>query len=223
MIKMQMYKTNINILHVLLAIIISLNASVAFASVVTLSWDAPTANADGTTLTDLAGYKVYYCTSSGDYSEYIDVGNVLSYMVSDLENGFVYYFAVTAYDTSGNESEYSNDVSGVAKSILECDLIPDATVIPRGGTLGFQAIVTNYTDESATVVLASQVTYPDGTEIFLIDPLDNFFEPYQSKSWHKTHYIPLTAPLGIYTYHGYVGNYGMGIYDECWFNFEVIP
>jgi hypothetical protein len=218
---MQMYKPNINILSVLLAIIISLNASVAFASVVALSWNAPTANADGTTLTDLDGYKIYYGTSSGDYSEYIDVGNVLSYMVSDLENGVVYYFAVTAYDTSGNESDHSNDVSGVAKSIFECDLIPDFSVIPRGGTLGFQAIVTNYTDESATVELASQVTYPDGTEAFLIYPRNNFFEPYQSKSWQVSHSILLTAPLGIYTYHGLVGNYDTGIYDECWFTFEV--
>jgi len=219
-----MYKPNINILHVLFAIMISLNASTAFASVVTLSWDAPTTNADGTTLTDLAGYNVYYGTSSGNYSQNIDVGNVLNYMASNLENGVVYYFAVTAYDTSGNESDYSNEVSGLAISIFECNLIPNTGVIPRGGTLVFQANVMNYTDESATVVLASQVTYPDGTESsFLIGPLDKFFEPYQSKSWQVSHTIPLAAPLGIYTYHGYVDNYGEGNYDECQFNFEVIP
>ena len=218
-----MYKPNINILYVLLAIIISLNASAAFASVVTLAWDTPTTNADGTPLTDLAGYKVYHGTSSGNYSQYIDVGNVLNYMVSNLKNGVVYYFAVTAYDTSGNESDYSNEVIGVAISIFECDLIPDFSVIQSGGTLVFQATVTNYTDEFTTVVLASQVTYPDGNEIFLIDPLNNFFEPYQSKSWQLSHTISLTVPLGFYTYHGYVGNYGEGIYDECQFNFEVIP
>ena len=133
-----MFKPNINFLHVLFIIIISLNASAAFASVVTLSWDAPTTNADGTPLTDLAGYKIYYGTSSHAYSTAIDVGNVTKHMVSNLENGVVYYFAVTAYDTSGNESNFSNEVSGIGISVFECDLIPDTIVIPRGGTLGFQ-------------------------------------------------------------------------------------
>ena len=219
-----MYKQNINILHVLFIIIISLNASTAFASVVNLSWDAPTINADGTPLTDLAGYNVYYGTFSGNYSQNIDVGNVLNYMVSNLESGIAYYFVVTAYDTSANESDYSNEVSGLAISIFECNLIPNTVVIPRGGTLVFQANVTNYMDKSATVLLSSQVTYPDGTKTnAVIGPLNNFFEPYQAKAWQVSHTIPLTVPLGIYTYYGYVDNYGGGSYDVCQFNFEVIP
>src|SRR4030042_1896878 len=47
----------------------------AFAVDFTLSWDAPTTNADGTPLTDLAGYKVYYGTASGTYGTPINVGN----------------------------------------------------------------------------------------------------------------------------------------------------
>lgn len=78
----------------------------------TLTWDAPTTNADGTPLTDLAGYKVYYGISSGNYTVSIDVGNVTTYKIDDLSPG-TYYFAVTAYDTSGNESDYSNEVSKV--------------------------------------------------------------------------------------------------------------
>lgn len=76
----------------------------------TLTWDAPTTNADGTPLTDLAGYKVYYGTTSGNYTEVIDAGNVTTYKVENLSPG-TYYFTVTAYDTSGNESDYSNEVS----------------------------------------------------------------------------------------------------------------
>jgi len=79
-----------NFLHVLFIIIISLNAPAAFASVVTLSWNAPTTSADGTPLTDLAGYKIYYGTSSRAYSTAIDVGNVTKHMVSNLENGVEY-------------------------------------------------------------------------------------------------------------------------------------
>jgi hypothetical protein len=76
----------------------------------TLTWDAPTTNADGTPLTDLAGYKVYYGTTSGNYTEVIDAGNVTTYKVENLSPG-TYYFTVTAYDNSGNESGYSNEVS----------------------------------------------------------------------------------------------------------------
>ncbi len=82
----------------------------AFAADVSLSWDAPTTNEDGTPLTDLAGYTVYYGIESANYTENIDVGNVLTYTVTNLSDG-TYYFAVTAYDTSGNESDYSNEVN----------------------------------------------------------------------------------------------------------------
>ena len=76
----------------------------------TLTWNAPTTNADGSPLTDLAGYKIYYGTSSGNYSVSVDVRNVTTYTVDSLSSG-KYYFAVTAYDTSNNESGYSNEVS----------------------------------------------------------------------------------------------------------------
>ena len=76
----------------------------------TLSWDAPTTNTDGTELTDLAGYKVYYGTSPGTYDSIIDAEDVTTYTITDL-SAATYYFAVTAYDEIGNESGYSNEVS----------------------------------------------------------------------------------------------------------------
>jgi len=76
----------------------------------TLSWDAPTTNTDETELTDLAGYKVYYGTTSGVYDNVIDVADVTTYTLTDISPG-TYYFAVTAYDDGGNESDYSNEVS----------------------------------------------------------------------------------------------------------------
>ena len=95
-----------------------------------LTWDAPTTNVDRTCLADLGGYKVYYGISTGDYSytEKIDINGIscedtgvdagtncgtikeCTYIVDNLSSG-TWYFAVTAYDTSGNESDYSNEVS----------------------------------------------------------------------------------------------------------------
>jgi hypothetical protein len=76
----------------------------------TLAWSAPTTNTDGTLLTDLAGYKVYYGTSSGNYTSSLDIGNVTTYSVNNLALG-TYFFSVTAYDTSKIESSFSNEVS----------------------------------------------------------------------------------------------------------------
>jgi hypothetical protein len=77
-------------------------------SSITLSWYKPTLNSDGSNLNDLAGYKIYYGTSSNNYTQSIDVGNITSAVISSLSPG-TWCFATTAYDTAGNESGYSNE------------------------------------------------------------------------------------------------------------------
>ncbi len=77
-------------------------------TVASLSWDAPTTNSDGSALTNLSGYRVYYGSSSGKYTSVIDVGKVTSYVISNLSTG-TYFFVVTAYDTADYESGYSNE------------------------------------------------------------------------------------------------------------------
>jgi F5/8 type C domain len=83
----------------------------AKAAQVALTWTKPTTKANGTPLTNLAGYKLYYGRASGTYGPGIDVGNVTFFTLSNLEEGQTYYFAVTAYDSSGNESKFSNEKS----------------------------------------------------------------------------------------------------------------
>lgn len=78
----------------------------------TLSWEPPAENADGSPLTPLAGYKIYYGTTPGQYSESIAVPDpaVTSYTVDGLAPG-TYYFAITAVDTNAQESGYGDEVS----------------------------------------------------------------------------------------------------------------
>ncbi|MFX0200361.1 MAG: CFI-box-CTERM domain-containing protein [Candidatus Hodarchaeota archaeon] len=76
------------------------------ASSLTLAWSPNTEP-------DLAGYKVYYGTRSRDYDSSIDVSNVTQYTVTDLEPEPRYYFALTAYDFSGYESDFSAEVSAI--------------------------------------------------------------------------------------------------------------
>jgi hypothetical protein len=90
--------------------ILILTAWHANANQVDTSWEAPTVNADGTPLTDLAGYNLYYWQPSWLAPIVINVGNQTTYTLSDLEAGQTYNFAVSAYDTSGNESIQSQEV-----------------------------------------------------------------------------------------------------------------
>jgi len=75
-----------------------------------LAWDAPTTYVDGTPATGPAGYKVYYGTASRTYTHIIDVKTAQSCTINSLAHS-TYYFAITAYDTSGIESDYSDEIS----------------------------------------------------------------------------------------------------------------
>jgi predicted phage tail protein len=73
---------------------------------VTLTWHPP-ASDGGSPVT---GYKIYYGTSSGNYTTNITVGNVTNYTITNLTNGQKYYFAVSAINGAG-EGARSNEVS----------------------------------------------------------------------------------------------------------------
>ena len=76
-----------------------------------LSWAPPTQNVDGSALTDLTGYKLYWGNSSRSYgtSQPVNGAGTTSQTLA-LSPG-TYYFAVTALDSSGNESAFSNEVT----------------------------------------------------------------------------------------------------------------
>lgn len=78
---------------------------------VTLSWQAPTERADGTPLTDLAGFRIYYGAAREDLDMVIDLTNpgLSRYVVENLTAG-TWYFAMTAYDQAGLQSSPSPTV-----------------------------------------------------------------------------------------------------------------
>jgi hypothetical protein len=75
----------------------------------TLSWTAPTANSDGSTLTDLAGYRVSYGQSQSALDKTVDIdgAGITTYTVSNLSNG-TWYFALYAVNSGGISSTASN-------------------------------------------------------------------------------------------------------------------
>jgi hypothetical protein len=78
----------------------------------TLSWEAPTANTNGSALTDLAGYRIYYGTSPSQLNTSVQIKTtgIQTYVIDNLAAG-TWYFAIMAVTSAGTESSLSNVVS----------------------------------------------------------------------------------------------------------------
>jgi hypothetical protein len=78
---------------------------------VALEWIPPSTRTDGSTLdmSEIEGYKIYMGTTNDNLQQIMDLADnsITEYVVDNLDSGD-YYFAVTTYDTEGNESSYSN-------------------------------------------------------------------------------------------------------------------
>jgi hypothetical protein len=84
--------------------------SVAVVGPVELSWVPHEQNVDGSELVDLAGYRLYFGESSRDYSDSVELSDTTATSHTlELATGS-YYIAMTAFDTEGHESNYSNEV-----------------------------------------------------------------------------------------------------------------
>lgn len=76
----------------------------------TLRWQAPTQNVDGTPLSDLAGYVIYWGTSSRNYTGSQTINSATQTQWEATMSAGEYYFALTAFDSENNESGYSNEI-----------------------------------------------------------------------------------------------------------------
>ena len=76
----------------------------------TLTWDAPLKNVDGSSLNDLAAYKLYYGPNPGNYNNEVLIDNpgITTYVIENLVAD-TYFFAITAINQAGEESRFSNE------------------------------------------------------------------------------------------------------------------
>ncbi|UFS69120.1 Ig-like domain-containing protein [Geomonas sp. RF6] len=125
--------------------------SASFAASVVLDWD-PSTDAD------LAGYKVYYQANSSalpfggsgadEGSAPLDVKNVTSTTISGLDPSNSYYFAVTAYNSVGTESVYSNIIE------IKEAVAPSITVTaPSTTAIGTVTIGANASDNAGVTAV----------------------------------------------------------------------
>ena len=145
------------------------HCSSACAAQATLAWDPNTES-------DLAGYKIHFGTASGNYTVHTDVHNVTSYTVTGLTAGQTYYFAVSAYDASGNESGYSNEVS---YSIPGDNGAPSTPATPSGASSA---------PVNTAITFSTSATDPNGDSLqYRYDWGDGALSSYgvasQSHSW----------------------------------------
>ncbi len=118
--------------------------------------------------TNVVGYNVYYGTGSGNYTNMLVAGDSTTLLVAGLVEGATYYFAATAYDITGVESDLSNEVSYSVPG----GSTNSATFPPTISTIGNQTIPKNSSlapvsftigdpDSAAdTLTLAGYSSYP---------------------------------------------------------------
>lgn len=154
---------------------------------VTLAWDpSPTPT--------VVGYTVQYGTSSGQYSEFLLLGNETTAVVPDLLEGVTYYFVVTAHTDEGLESDPSNELAytvptgNVTYLPPTLDVIDDVIVDEDSGlqTVNLVGLAAGPTSSNFTVTAVSSnpslvpdpevILFSDGTVSFLtLTPEANAF------------------------------------------------
>ncbi len=151
----------------LLALALLLSPMVAYGAAVTLAWDANTES-------DLKGYIIHYGTTSGEYSEIVDVAKNSSgwssgcgpvydpfqtecceYTLRDLEEGETYYLAAKAYDGAGNESAYSEELVHTTANpthIITASAGANGSILPSG------SVTVNH-GSNQTFTISADATY----------------------------------------------------------------
>jgi hypothetical protein len=125
----------------------------------TLTWEAPTENTDGTPYTNPGGFKIYYGTMQGTYanSRTINDPAARNYLLDMLPYA-TYYVVATAFSTAGAESAYSNVASATVQSK------PDVPVLAAGATVvGPEGVAYTIFQSLNNGVLVPIGTVPVGT------------------------------------------------------------
>lgn len=156
----------------LLSLLLALSSLTSFAAPsITLAWD-PSADPS------VVGYKVYYGVGTRNYTNSLSAGSATTFTVSNLVIGRTYYFAATAYDTNGIESDYSSEVSGsvvLPNQAPTLNVIANVTINESAGTqtVNLSGISSGATNENQTL----QVTATSSNPGLIPNPTVNYTSP----------------------------------------------
>ena len=159
---------------------------------------------DPNTEPDVAGYQIYYGTSSRNYRYSVDVGNVTTFTIQGLTQGVTYYIALTAYDSADNESDFSNEVSG---TITETVSTPN---VINGATSGTPAQSCTFTVGGSVSSLGHTLQYQFDWSGDASD-LSSWGSATQSKTWNTAGTYNVRARARCVT-HGNVISSWFGVF-----------
>ena len=125
-------------MKLLIIILLLLLTRISFAENVKFRFEAPITNTDGTPLVDLTGFKIHQGTTTGTYETIVDIYGVLCTVITNLTIGTTYYFVVTAYNESREESDYSNEAS----KLINMDLVGSCVALLANRNLQLRNIPT---------------------------------------------------------------------------------
>lgn len=176
-------------------------SSLIYAGQANLAWDASSSST-------VAGYNVYYGTTSGSYSSKANIPNQTSYTITNLTEGQTYYFAVTARDASGNESARSNEV----KFTVPASTTPPPTGGPpvpsftANPVTGSAPLAVTFSGSATGSVTSYAWDFGDGTKISQQNPTHSYSSAGSytvsltatgaggSNTTTQSNYITVTAP-----------------------------
>ena len=123
---------------------------------VSLAWNPSTG-------TNIAGYHIYYGGASGAYTNIVNAGNTTNATISNLTEGNTYFFAATAYDSSGLESAFSNEISYTpGNSPPTLNSLANLTINENAGlqTVNLSGISSGATNEVQTLTVTASSSNP---------------------------------------------------------------
>lgn len=120
------------------------------------------------------------------------------------------------------EGWHVDDVDVSAPAVATIELVPDATIVPRGGTLSYTATLTNCTSQTLSIYARTYVKLPGGGTIYLLGPVPVTLQPSQVRVVPVSHDVPLMAPLGEYRYTAQIGTPPNNLIDQDSYFFTVV-
>jgi hypothetical protein len=134
---------------------------------------------------DIAGYRIYYGTVSGNYTSQVTIGNTNSATISGLVDGATYFFAATSLDGAGNESPFSNEaiyqVTSAAATLTASPGPVGRFCFNVSGIAGYQYVV------QASTNLADWVSVQTNTAPFIYTETNSAGLP---QCFYRAIYLP---------------------------------
>ena len=145
-----------------LGLLVALTPFASFATgTVTLAWD-PSSGTDIVT-----NYNIYYGAASATYTDTVPAGTNTTVTVSNLVEGTTYYFAATAVDTAGLESDYSIEVSALIAAAQTnqpptLDALADVTINENDSlqTINLSGITSGAANENQILTVTTSSSNP---------------------------------------------------------------